>query len=146
MPEVRKERTGWRDEAMSIRHREYGYDCPAVDIDFLMLEYDNGNPVAIIEYKNERAAPVDLGHPSYKALKRLADLSNIHFFLVRYASDFSWWTITPVNSSSFSVSKIKTSLTVDEVRYVRFLYYLRGRELPNDIKEKVEGLWQHNGI
>ena len=37
MAEVRPERTGWRDEKLSQRHRMWGWDCPAVDIDFLLL-------------------------------------------------------------------------------------------------------------
>lgn len=40
MKAVAEERNGWRDERISKRHRQWGRDCPAVDIDFLMLEYD----------------------------------------------------------------------------------------------------------
>ena len=55
MPEVRAERTGWRDEELSQEHRKWGFDCPTVDIDFLMLEYDTGRASALVEYKNEHA-------------------------------------------------------------------------------------------
>jgi len=30
------ERTGFRDEALSRRHREWGINCPAVDVDWLL--------------------------------------------------------------------------------------------------------------
>lgn len=36
------ERTGWRDENLSRRHREWGFHCPAVDLGFLLIEYDTG--------------------------------------------------------------------------------------------------------
>jgi hypothetical protein len=38
----------WRDEAISQRHRLWGFNCPAVDIDFLMIEYDQGKPAACV--------------------------------------------------------------------------------------------------
>ena len=52
-----KERTGWRDQALSERHRAWGWDCPALDMDFVMIEYDNGKATALVEYKHEQAAP-----------------------------------------------------------------------------------------
>jgi hypothetical protein len=47
-PEVKKERSGWRDLELSGRHRRWGWDCPAVDLDFLFLEYDKGKAVALV--------------------------------------------------------------------------------------------------
>ena len=65
---VRAERTGWRDQALSDRHREWGFNCPSVDLDFLMVEYNIGLPVALVEYKNERAWMPDFRHATYRAL------------------------------------------------------------------------------
>jgi len=31
---------------LSDRHRQWGDDCPMVDLDFLMCEYNHGVPVA----------------------------------------------------------------------------------------------------
>ena len=65
--EVRQERTGWRDEALSKRHRDWGWDCPAIDIDFLMIEYDKGKSVALVEYggkTNATNAKENYSHPS----------------------------------------------------------------------------------
>lgn len=39
------ERTGWRDERLSRRHREWGFDCPMVDCDFIAVEFDHKEPV-----------------------------------------------------------------------------------------------------
>jgi len=87
--EVAQERTGWRDQEISARHRMWGYDCPALDLDFLMLEYDQGKAAALVEFKNEKAMPIRMGHPSIRALIGLADAANIPLFLVRYDSHFA---------------------------------------------------------
>ena len=55
MPEVRAERTGWRDEGLSQEHRKWGFDCPA-------FEYDTECASALVEYKNEHAK---IQYPSY---------------------------------------------------------------------------------
>jgi len=129
---VKPERTGWRDEGLSARHRKWGWDCPAIDIDFLMLEYDNGEPVAIIEYKHERAAAQHPTHPSYRALRSLADKASVLFLGVRYADDFSWFRILPINSVARGHLSYQYH-TMTEGEYVAFLYGLRGREAPPDM-------------
>jgi hypothetical protein len=42
MRKIPPERNGWRDLEMSLRHKLWGFHCPAVDIDFLMVEYNRG--------------------------------------------------------------------------------------------------------
>jgi hypothetical protein len=44
---VRPERTRWRDEALSARHRKWGFHCPAVDLDLILCEYDTAHVAAI---------------------------------------------------------------------------------------------------
>jgi len=122
-PAVRKERTGWRDESISQRHREWGWDCPAVDIDFLLVEYDRACPVAIIEYKHEKAPLQYATHPSYRALSTLATDAGRSFFAVRYAGDFSWWKVTPLNEVALSLCPERVQYTESE--YVAFLHGLR---------------------
>jgi hypothetical protein len=124
-PAIKQERSGWRDEAISRKHREWGWDCPAVDIDFLLLEYDRAIPVALIEYKHENAPVAHSVHPSYRALSILATRANIPFFSVRYASDFSWWLITALNELAKRI--LPDRVTLDESQYVQFLYQLRDR-------------------
>ena len=67
--EVKKERSGWRDEGISRRHRLWGVSCSATDIDFLLVEYIYNTPKAIIEYKNEHAPPQKLSASQYQVLK-----------------------------------------------------------------------------
>ena len=134
---ITQERTGWRDKALSERHREWGVNCPAVDLDFVMLEYDLGRPCAIIEYKNFRARTVSRAHPSIRALSCLATNSKIGFFIVRYysPSDCSSWKfdITPGNEfgeracEEYFSSPFGTEGYIIEAEFVSFLYGLRGR-------------------
>ena len=111
---------------MSDLHRKWGYDCPAIDIDFLMLEYDLGEPIALVEYKNEHAKPQVASHPSYRALISLGNRASLPVFCVRYADDFSWWKIVPLNDHAKEHCPARIKMTQQE--YISFLYGLRGRE------------------
>ena len=86
MQPVKQERTGWRDLRLSQRHRRWGWDCPAVDLDFLFLEYDRGKAVALVEYKHEQAAPQYASHPTYQAMIDLGNRASVPVFAARYLS------------------------------------------------------------
>lgn len=135
MPEVRAERTGWRDEALSRRHRRWGWDCPAVDLDFLFLEYDRGKASAIVEYKNEHAAPQYASHPTYQAMIDLGDRAGVPVLACRYSDDFTQWKVTPLNSTAKKI--IPERQTLDETGWVRLLYRIRGYELPQSVIEGI---------
>lgn len=122
------ERTGWRDQRISERHRSWGIGSPAFDLDLILVEYSHCEPKALIEYKHERAAPVYLSDANYKALIRLADRAEIPAFIVRYANDFSWLNVCPLNALAKKWLPQKSKVTEDE--YVRFLYRLRGIKPP----------------
>ena len=136
MPEVRQERTGWRDEGLSQRHRHWGWDCPAVDIDFLMLEYDNGKASALVEYKNEHAKPQYVSHPTYQAMINLGDRAGIPVIACRYSDDFSKWRVVPLNTKAREF--IPERVELDEASWVRLLYKIRGREISDDILEGMK--------
>ena len=131
MPEVRAERTGWRDQRLSERHRRWGWNCPMVDIDFLALEYDEGKAAAIVEYKHENAAPQYASQPSYRAIIDLGDRAGVPVFAVRYADDFSWWRVTPLNDLAKTWVPGQTPMTEEE--WVTTLYRIRGTEVPPDL-------------
>lgn len=113
------ERTGWRDEGISRRHREWGLDCPAIDIDFLLIEYNYGKAMALVEYKHERATTQHSTHPSYKALIDLGDRANVPVFAVRYANDYTWFKVTSLNK--YAKEYIPANETMTEKEYVSFL-------------------------
>ena len=135
MPEVRPERTGWRDEALSRRHRRWGWDCPAVDLDFLFLEYDRGKASAIVEYKNEHAAPQYASHPTYQAMIDLGNRAGIPVIACRYSDDFTKWNVVPLNAEAKKY--IKERATLDEAGWVRLLYRIRGYELPQSVIDGI---------
>jgi len=128
MPEVKQERTGWRDLSLSQRHRRWGWDCPAVDLDFLFLEYDKGKAVAIVEYKHERAAPQYASHPTYQAMIDLGTRASVPVFAVRYTDDFNTWKIIPLNDKAKEWLPERKTMT--EREWVTLLYHIRGYQPP----------------
>lgn len=127
---MRDELTHWRDEKISLRHRAWGTDCPAVDIDWLMIEYDKGRPIGIIEYKSHTHPGVDnLNHPSYRAIRVLADDSRIPFIIAFYNSADWWFFIRPANSIALHFAP-REGILLSERQYVALLYQIRGRKIP----------------
>lgn len=64
------------------------------------------------------------------ALKDLAERAKIPAFVVRYTSDFSIWTVTPITDQSRAIQK---QAHMTEKEYVRFLYMMRSGYLPEDL-------------
>lgn len=134
--QARAERTGWRDQHLSERHRKWGLAVPAIDLDFLLLEYDKGRPSALIEYKGEHAPAQFATHPSYLALCHVGDRASVPVFAVRYAQDFSWWK---VNSLNFVAKKMfPQRQQLNERQFVTWLYNIRGLQPPEEIFEWLE--------
>lgn len=132
MPQVRSERTGWRDENLSQRHRRWGWNCPAVDLDFLFLEYDKGKATAVVEYKHERAAPQYRTHPTYQAIINLCDRARLPCIGCRYAGDFSWFRVSALNDMAKPwIPDANTEMT--EMEWIKLLYRIRGYEPPADL-------------
>lgn len=136
---VRTERSGWRDEAISERHRHWGFNCPATDLDWLVVEYNLGLPVALVEYKHYRAVKPNLRHPTYRALADLADGykdAGLPFFYARYWPDVWAFECFPVNKlarSWFAVSGDRLS----EQDYVTKLYRMRSRMIMEVMVRKL---------
>lgn len=128
MLEVSRERTGWRDEALSRRHREWGYDVPAADLDFVLVEYDAEEPKAIIEYKHEAAPVFVSGSSGLRVLAKLGDLAGLPAYLVRYDTELAYFNVRGLNERGRAFCP--QADWISERAYVTFLYALRGRPLP----------------
>lgn len=128
--QVRQESKGWRDEGISRRHRQWGYDCPAVDVDFLLIEYSAGAPVALVEYKSE-GTTCNPKHPSVRAVSNLASKAGVPFFLVFYKRDYTAYEAHPINTLAYKELPRPTEFS--EREYVAFLYQLRGKALPASV-------------
>ena len=143
MHEVSPERTGWRCEKISRRHREWGYNCPAVDLDFLVAEYNHGKPVALVEYKDIHARQPDLRHPTYKALIELANnyAPGPLPFLIAFYDPETWrFRITPMNAAAVAHSGHVAEQWIPEQRFVRGLYLLRKKVLSTEDEQAIARL------
>lgn len=132
---MREESTGWRDEEISKRHRLYGLNVPAVDVDFLLIEYDTGKPTAIIDYKTASSPLWDNERANKKVLGGLYDEDGqqLPFFIVRYDStNWRFWLYGRNTAAIAWLERLncRDGQYLAEFDYVRFLYILRGREMP----------------
>jgi len=138
---VRKERSNRRDLSFNNRHREYGWDCPAVDMDFF-IEFNNGLPCAVIEYKFIRAPTVNLGSKTLQAIEVLATRAQIPAFLVWYYKEPWRFWVMPMNHYAHSVVPSAVPILLDERKYVDLLYHLRGLECPFDVAANMHSIIQ----
>lgn len=130
------ERTGWRDRAISERHRLYGGDCPMVDIDFPVIEYDQRRIVALIEYKLW-GKPIDLGEASHEALRNLAHDIDVPFVIAAY-EPVAWnYYVVPASDNAWARLDGRP-WTLTERQYVRWLHRVRGRRAPADVLLKLK--------
>ncbi|MBC7282615.1 hypothetical protein [Hoeflea sp.] len=140
---VRKERTGWRCQAISERHREWGYNCPAVDLDFVVAEYNHGKPVALIEYKDRRYDSANTSNATYQALTSLADgysAGPIPFFIAVYDPDEWWFVIHPMNDPARKHYAHCVGVPISEQRFVRSIYLLRSSVLAQRDNDAISRL------
>lgn len=118
---------------LSDRHHEWGQDCPAVDLDFVMCEYNHGISVAIVEYKHHLA---DLGRSSdmnYRAMSELYlnDGRQIPLFVARYWPDTWAFRTCAFNESAAEWARglgfgwDGDWRPMTEQQFVRMLYRLR---------------------
>lgn len=113
----------------------WGWNCPAVDLDFLMVEYNIGRPVGVIEYKHARARMPDIRHPTYRALCELADLCALPFMIVFYYPPEWAFRVFPVNGvarQTFDEGQLMT-----ERQFVMALYRLRRLTLTKHLADKL---------
>jgi hypothetical protein len=101
-----------------------------VDLDFVLCEYDEGQPYAIIEYKAELARPVHLAHPTMRALRNLSDRARLPFLLTTYATDYTLYRVQSLNYYATHHEAVHDQMEFSEQQYIDFLLRLRGR-LPN---------------
>lgn len=140
------ERSGFRDERLSRRHRFWGEGCPAVDADFILAEYNHKVPVALIDYKAKAWSFRDWD----ANLGTLTELANgyrdgIPFFVVSYSSDtLDWFKVYPINEKAQEkldgYDEMCPLVLIEEKRYVAFLYWLRGRKTPQPVVDDIQWL------
>ena len=130
-----------RDAILSAKHRTWGYNVPAVDIDFLMIEYDQSVAKALVEYRHiNGAVRVDA---SVKAIIDLADRAGLPFFIVQYyyaTDDGTRWKEATVDTPAFfritTMNKLAEQAYfswgdewMSEQQYREWLHEIRGRKV-----------------
>lgn len=135
---VKKERSGWRDEALSRRHREWGRPIHMTDIDFLVTEHRNGECKALVEYKHCLSDYEFDKSANAAALRHLAstERSPLPLFVVRYWTEPWTFAAYPANDSA-SALLAKTKIMCER-DYVSFLHKLRGLEIPPDLARDLD--------
>ena len=99
------------------------------------LEHSDGKAIAIVKYMHENAQEMRPSHPSVRAMADLADRTGLPVFLVRYADDFEWWYVTPLNERAREL--LPEARKTTEVEWVEILYRCRGRELPQEWRQQA---------
>lgn len=127
------ERSGFRDEGISRKHRQWGKELTATDIDFLMNEYraDTHQPKAIIDYKHEKRDVASYEDSAVTAQAVLATNAGIPFFIVRYSADYCDYWVFPRNRfATRFIYETDLGRRMDEASFVEFLYKLRDLPKP----------------
>lgn len=123
---------------LSDRHREWGDDVPMVDLDYLLVEYNHGVAVAVIDYKYHLASLGNTNKKTNSTLSGLYDSTGrqLPFFIARYWPDVWAFKLKAVNESGIKwLNDALASLAPDraglewvdltEYQYVFLLYRLR---------------------
>lgn len=119
-------------DPVSDRHRLWGAACLATDIDLILLEFaPGGRPVAVIDYK--LGLKRKLADSEAQVLATIADFASradLPGFAVKYGTDPWRFRVYPMTPLSQGVYRHGRGDLITEREYVRFLYELRGLELP----------------
>jgi len=136
MREVRKERTDWRDSKLDKIHNLFGYECPCENVEFLMIEYDQGTPVALVDYRLKGRVNSE---PSKSVIELCKNRNfEIPFIVVNYEILNKQMTnidILCCNSSAINVIGNKTGIT--EKDYVKIMYSIREKIVPGRTQQGV---------
>lgn len=135
---TRQESTNWRDEALSQRHRTWGVNCPATDIDLMLLEFNFGKPVALAEFKRFGALMVDPSHPTQTAVTALADgyAPGALPYFVAYYDPVDWtFVVYPMNAAARVYFQAGQLLT--ELNFVSVLYRMRNMVITAELKARL---------
>jgi hypothetical protein len=151
------ERTHSRDLFMSKRHRLWGGNCPGADLDFLLVEYDQGIPMALVEYKKEFETWLK-DDVNIRAVANLGDMADIPALVAVYMhrdecwcdiDHYSGYGTTNERHVQFDVVPLNTKAahlvqasSMSERAFVDLLYRLRnGRETPTSVLRRLHDKW-----
>lgn len=131
------------NDSISARHRNWGYDCPVTNIDCLMCEYDHKVPMAVIEYKGRAPMQEDRRSANVQVIATLATMAGLPALLVYYDNVAWTFRVEPINPSAqdwLKRTNVLAGETLSERRFVEFLYRVRHKFLPEQIKQTLRDI------
>ncbi len=135
---ARKHDSGWRDGRLNLVHAAWDVPFPATGMTFPTIEYDRGEPLAVINYLRRDVPLPVAGADTGRAYYALSDLhsaygTNLPFLTVQY--DPRNWAMRLFGHNDAARDLIGASgwVTVTEEHFVRQLYRIRGRHLPTGL-------------
>ena len=131
MPAEWTERTAFNNGTLSERFRRWGLYRNETDIGFLTFEHEEGKIFALIEYKKAHALKQYASHMIYRALIDMGNRAWLPVIVCRYSDDFSRYSVIPLNAEARKIIPNRTEY--DELGWVKELYRMRGREVPDDV-------------
>lgn len=133
---ARKLDTGWRDSRLPQVHSWYGFDMPAPGMSLVMVEYDRGRAVGVINYVRRDARELPKGIEVVRAYRAMAGLCRpdgrpLPFLTALY--DPRNWTFKLFghNEAAQGLTGCRGWLPCTEEHFARLLYRLRGAVLPD---------------
>lgn len=100
------------------------------------MEYDSEEPVVLVEYKMRNPSPHDTTESNAKVMIALARKASLPLYFTYYDRNFEF-RVQPLNELAASKLQrfgVKPMQTLSETTYVEFMYNLRNRTLPEDIR------------
>lgn len=115
------------DRMLSERHYKWGTDCPAVDLDFLMCEFNHGVPVAVVDYKWHGADIDRVNAHTYRALSSFynARYERLPCFIARYWPDTWAFSVLAINDPARKWLRDNGWVPMSEQQWVLLLYRMR---------------------
>lgn len=127
LPEVRGERTAWRDDRLPPLHQQRGYELPAPGVHSLFLEYDRGKCVFLVDFIEDGTQVVGNCNP---VVTEFCDRDSIPFLIVATSDDMLRCVVQPQNGAAKSF--ISGNTTMNELEMIELFFALRGRDLEKD--------------
>lgn len=133
---MRRHDTGWRDARLNLVHAAYEVPMPLPGMTLTMVEYDRGEALAVINYIRRDVASLPKGPDVGKAYAAMGELrspigTQLPFFTAQYDPRNWAMQLFAHNESARDLLGTSRWLPVTEQHFVRLLYRLRGRQLPD---------------
>lgn len=128
----RPEMTHARDMTFHIARREFGFNIPVTDLDF--LEFDNFEPVLLWEAKSIKSHWRDGKRTAgMKAQWNLAKRANVPYVVVEHNEDWSEVTVCKVGNWERMQPIILSEQAMTLKQFVSWLYEVRDRDIEREL-------------